>query len=132
MHYPTAATIALVLAVSSVAHSNPVVEEILDDYARQGAGPFNAGTGKQLWNERFAGPHGERDCASCHTDDPRRTGRHAQTGKTIEPLAPSVNATRFTDPGKVAKWLKRNCKWTLGRECNAQEKGDLLSYLTAL
>ena len=30
---------------------------------------------------------------------------------------------------KVAKWFKRNCNDVLDRECTAQEKGDVLSYL---
>ncbi|MEG7525318.1 MAG: DUF1924 domain-containing protein [Chromatiales bacterium] len=55
--------------------------------------------------------------------------QHIRTGKVIEPLAPSVNPKRFTDQRKVEKWFIRNCKWTLGRECSSQEKGDLLVYL---
>ncbi|KPK38509.1 MAG: hypothetical protein AMJ69_08235 [Gammaproteobacteria bacterium SG8_47] len=132
MRYLSAGIFAVTLSFGSAAQSNPVVDKLLDGYAQQGAGPFSATDGKRLWSTRFAGPDGERECASCHTVDPRQAGRHAQTGKAIEPLAPSVNAARFTDPGKVAKWLKRNCKWTLGRECSAQENGDLLSYLTTL
>jgi hypothetical protein len=31
--------------------------------------------------------------------------------------------------GQIEKWLRRNCNWTLGRECSAREKGDLLSFL---
>ncbi|MFK5970948.1 MAG: DUF1924 domain-containing protein [Candidatus Marithrix sp.] len=30
---------------------------------------------------------------------------------------------------QIRKWFKRNCKWTLGRECNAQEKGDILKFI---
>jgi hypothetical protein len=74
----------------------------------------------------------ERSCASCHTSDPRNPGKHVTTGKAIKPMAPSVNARRFTDTKKIEKWFKRNCRWTLGRECNAQEKADLLSYLQTL
>jgi hypothetical protein len=70
-----------------------------------------------------------RSCASCHTEDLTQAGRHARTGKPIEPLAPSVNANRLTDPKKVEKWLRRNCRWTLGRECSASEKADFLAYI---
>jgi hypothetical protein len=44
-------------------------------------------------------------------------------------MAPSVNAARLTDQAKIVKWLHRNCKWTLGRECTPQEKGDFLTYI---
>ena len=54
---------------------------------------------------------------------------HVCTGKSIELMAPSVNPKRLTDSRLIEKWFKRNCKWTLGRECTPQEKGDLLVYL---
>lgn len=44
-------------------------------------------------------------------------------------MAPSANPERLTDVRKIEKWFKRNCKWTLGRECSAQEKTDLLLYI---
>ena len=52
-----------------------------------------------------------------------------KTGKVIDPMAPSVNPKRFTDAKEIEKWFKRNCTWTVGRECTPQEKGDFLSYL---
>lgn len=68
-------------------------------------------------------------CATCHTDNPAATGKHEKTGKDIEPLAPSANAQRFTDPAKVEKWFKRNCNDVLSRVCTPQEQGDVLTYL---
>ncbi len=55
--------------------------------------------------------------------------RHARTGKRIEPMDPRVTPDRYPNPTKVEKWFLRNCKWTWGRECTPQEKGDLLSFL---
>jgi mono/diheme cytochrome c family protein len=87
---------------------------------------FSAARGEQLFNNK----HGnDWSCASCHTENPAVTGKHAKTGKAIEPLAPSANAQRFTNPKKVDKWFKRNCNDVLGRVCTAQEKGDVLAYL---
>jgi hypothetical protein len=71
-------------------------------------------------------------CASCHTADPRRAGRHVVTGKPIRPLAPAANTERFTSRAKAEKWFKRNCNDTLGRECTAAEKADMLAYLLSL
>lgn len=92
-------------------------------------GALSAERGRQLFSTR----HGaEWSCSSCHTPDPRNNGRHAVTGKVLQPLAPSANPERFTDAGKVEKWFRRNCKDVLGRECSAREKGDVLTYLQAL
>jgi hypothetical protein len=106
------------------------VDELLAAYRADGAGPFNASAGEALWQSQQVSADGSpRACTSCHTNDLRHPGRHATTGRTIEPLAPSVNARRLTDAREIEKWFTRNCKWTLGRACTAQEKGDLLSFL---
>lgn len=81
----------------------------------------------------FRATHGnEWSCATCHTPDPTGTGRHARTGNAVQPLAPAANAQRFTDPAKVEKWFRRNCSDVLGRACTAQEKGDVLAWLTSI
>lgn len=106
------------------------VDALLAAYEVQGAGPFSAPAGAALWQRKHQSDDGAaRACTSCHTSNPTEPGRHAVTGKTIEPLAPSADARRLTDNRQIEKWLKRNCKWTLGRECTTQEKGDLLSFL---
>lgn len=68
-------------------------------------------------------------CASCHTANPKQPGR-TRIGKRIEPLAPAANPERFTDAAKVEKWFRRNCMDVLKRECSAQEKGDLIAWLS--
>ncbi len=109
------------------AQANP----ILDGYraqARQsisGFKDFSAAAGQTFYNTKGA----ELACASCHTDSPKAQGKHAKTGKLIEPLAPSVNPKRFADPAQVEKWFKRNCNDVLGRACSVQEKGDFMSYV---
>lgn len=118
-----------VVLAAGWAHAD-TVGDLLGEFAAAGAGPFDPGVGANLWRREFpASDGGPRACTSCHTADLRRSGRHAATGKPIEPLAPSVNAKRLGNRREVEKWLVRNCKWTLGRECTAQEKGDLLSFL---
>lgn len=91
----------------------------------------DAAAGKAAWTaEHPAAEGGEpRSCATCHTADLTRPGRHVATGKVIEPLAPSVNPTRLTDQAKVDKWLLRNCRWTLGRACTDTEQADFLAYI---
>ena len=87
---------------------------------------FDVGRGEQFFKSRH---DGDWSCSTCHTDNPAEPGKHVVTKKDIKPLAPSVNPERFTDTAKVEKWFKRNCKDVLKRECTAQEKGDVLTYL---
>lgn len=107
------------------------VDDRLAAYQAEGAGPFDAARAEAMWTRNFTHPKADqpRSCASCHTDDLKAGGKHARTGKPIEPLAPSVNPQRLTDAREIEKWFGRNCKWTIGRECTAQEKGDFLSYM---
>ena len=89
----------------------------------------SAARGEQLWSREFTVSGQQRSCASCHGANPGAQGKHQRTGKAIAPMAPVVNSRRLTDTAKVEKWFKRNCKWTMGRECTRDEKGDFLAYL---
>ena len=78
----------------------------------------------------FKVAHGnDWSCASCHSDNPATTGKHARTGKPIEPLAPAANADRFSRADRVEKWFKRNCGDVLGRACTPAEKADVVAWL---
>ena len=128
-----ASGVALVVVAGLAAHPAfaETPNEILSSIQKEAAGAsgfqdFSAARGESF----FKAKHGnEWSCASCHTDNPAAQGKHAKTGKVIQPLAPSANAERFSDPGKVAKWFKRNCNDVLDRVCTPQEKGDVLVYL---
>ncbi|RMG35195.1 MAG: DUF1924 domain-containing protein [Gammaproteobacteria bacterium] len=104
-------------------------EAIVEQFAALAGRAPDAAAGERLWTRE--GVRG-RYCASCHGPDLTRAGRHQRTGKSIAPMAPSVNPDRYTDPKKVAKWLKRNCKWTFGRDCTPGEKADVLHWLSNL
>jgi hypothetical protein len=121
--------IALALLLGAGTAGAGVVDDLLADYQSAGAGPFDPKTGAALWLQEHPSPEGPRACTTCHTADPTAEGRHATTGKPIAPLAPSARPERLSDRKEIEKWLARNCKWTLGRECSAQEKGDLLVFL---
>lgn len=122
------ATVAGLMAQPAFAETP---NEILASIQKEAAGTpglqeFLAARGERF----FKAKHGnEWGCASCHTENPAAPGKHAKTGKAIQPLAPSANAERFTNPKKVAKWFKRNCNDVLDRACTLQEKGDVLAYL---
>lgn len=89
----------------------------------------NSDRGKVFFNST----HGkEWSCSSCHGNPPISSGKHASTNKVIDPLAPSANPDALTDSARADKWFRRNCNDVLGRECLAQEKADVLSYLISI
>ncbi|MFM9834932.1 MAG: DUF1924 domain-containing protein [Methylophilaceae bacterium] len=78
----------------------------------------------------FTTKHGkEWSCSSCHDKVPNHETNHIVTNKVIKPMSPNINAARFSDEAKVEKWFKRNCNDVVGRECTAQEKADVISWL---
>jgi hypothetical protein len=119
------------LTSTGVFAENAVVKQLQFEYQTKGAGPFSADAGKSMWTRQVTREGEQRSCASCHTDDLRKGGKQANTGKPIEPMAPSINKERLTYKAEVEKWFGRNCKWTLGRACTPQEKGDFLAYIVS-
>lgn len=92
---------------------------------------FSAPRGKAFFFAQQNGT-GNANCATCHTDNVKAQGKHAKTGKVIDPLAPAAQPERLTDPAKVEKWFKRNCNDVYQRACTAQEKGDVLVWLLSV
>ena len=115
---------------ASAAYATPATDELFARYKSEGAAGFDAEHGKKDWNREGKTEEGVKmNCTTCHGDDLSKAGKHHKTGKLIEPMAPSANAERFTDAKKIEKWFKRNCNDAWGRECTAQEKGDVLKFL---
>lgn len=127
-HYILLSLLALAPVITNAGN---VVDERLKTYQSEGAKSFDAAAGKAMWTQQFAQADGSkaRACSSCHTADVRQAGKHITTGKPIEAMSPSVNPQRLTDVEKIEKWFGRNCKWTLGRECTPQEKGNFLTFI---
>jgi len=124
-------TVSMMATITMFSSSAPVratetIENMLVEFGSTRGITFSASAGKATWLRE----EGDRSCTSCHTDSVYSKGRHERTGKVIEPMAPSVNPGRYTDRKKINKWLLRNCKWTFGRECTVQEKGDVLLWLS--
>ncbi len=121
-----------VIPLSHVHAENRVVQNLFEQYASQGVTQPSAERGEKLWQQRFSatGKFSERSCTSCHTSNINKSGKHIRTNKVIKPMSPTENPKRLTNMKKVNKWFKRNCKWTFGRECSAQEKADILAYLS--
>lgn len=126
-----AVILVLIGLFSAASAQAATVNERLAEYQRQGAKHFSAQAGEKLWNQELTGArtNDKRSCATCHHANLAETGKHAETGKPIKPMKPAVNPERLTDAKKIEKWFLRNCKWTYGRECTAQEKGDILTFI---
>lgn len=130
--YALSAALWLAVMPVAMAESPAEIQRSFEQAARKTTPAF-AGFSVRRGTQFFKSTHGgEWSCASCHTQDPRATGKHAKTGKEIRPLAPAADAQRFTNPAKVEKWFKRNCNDVLARECTPLEKGDVLTYLMSL
>jgi len=121
----------LLVAAGNAMATETVVNERQASYREAGAGNFDAARGESMWSRQQM--HAEMgqsvSCATCHSGNLSTVGKHIRTGKLIDPMAPSMNAERLTDAAKIEKWFTRNCKWTWGRECTAQEKGDFLQFI---
>jgi hypothetical protein len=119
------AALALLAAVSGPARASTPAE-LGAGYAAQAGVPPSPARGEAF----FTSLHGrEWRCATCHGTDPRQAGRHAATGQAIRPFAPAAEPARFTDPAKVEKWFRRNCRDVVGRECTPGEKADVIAWL---
>lgn len=131
--------ILLIASLLAAAMAQAAPQDLLPGYAAQAKQEnpqfqsFSATRGEQFYHAKRLHSSGKTlSCASCHTDDPRAAGRHAKTAKEILPMAPVANRERLADSAKVEKWFRRNCQDVLERACNAQEKGDFLTYLNSI
>ncbi|WNJ98666.1 DUF1924 domain-containing protein [Thalassospiraceae bacterium LMO-JJ14] len=132
-----AAVIAPTLAPTLVMAGDAERDAIVAGYANQAraADPaftaFSAARGEELFRTKWStGDPRTPSCTACHTANPKNPGRNAKTGRPIDPVAVSVNPSRFTDAGDVEKQFKRDCKSVLGRPCTPLEKGDYITFMT--
>ena len=121
------AVLALCYWPALAADTSPAQQ--LSRFSTEASAPGQAERGRAFFAARHGG---EWSCSSCHGAPPLQPGKHASTGKAIDPLAPAANPRAFTDTAKVDKWFRRNCKDVLSRECSAAEKADVLAYLTSV
>lgn len=124
---PLAAALATAAAGTWAGDTTPAQQ--FERFSTQAGAAGQAERGRVFFTSRHGG---EWSCASCHGSPPTGSGKHAATGKAIEPLAPAFNPQAFTDTGRVDKWLRRNCKDVAQRECSPAEKADVLAYLVSL
>lgn len=117
-------------STSHVLAANP--QNMLAMYQDQSGTQGSAARGEKFFFAKHAHSNGETvSCTTCHTENPKATGK-TRANKLIEPIAPVANKERFTDPAKVEKWFKRNCKDVLERACTEQEKADFIAFMLSV
>jgi len=130
MKYSLILSVVLLAVPAAAQDTSP--QALLEAFAAEAGAAPSPDNGRALFLATHDG--GKPDtpsCITCHTADPTAGGQ-ARTGKPIDPLAPRVNPARFTDTAFVEKWFGRNCNSVLGRDCSAQEKADIISWLVSL
>jgi hypothetical protein len=94
--------------------------------------PFTAEAGRNFYLVRRTWQSGDFTCSGCHTEDPRKEGKHIKTKAPIKPLAPSANPERFVNVNKVEANFTAHCMDLHERDCRAHEKGNLIAYLMSV
>lgn len=132
-----AVILVVVPPLAAASAMSPAQKAIVDRYVAAArvdpefSGP-SAERGRAFFFTRHAGGKADTPaCTSCHGSALAGPGK-MRSGKPIDPMAPSVVPTRFTDAANVEKWFKRNCGDVLGRECSPAEKADVLIFLLGL
>ena len=121
--------ITLCISLTTAMADSPAMKQLLDEYRTIGTADMDFNRGQSLWQQTVTVNGKPHSCTNCHGTNLNNEGKHHTTGKVIQAMSPTVNPQRLTDRAKIETWFKRNCKWTWGRECTAQEKSDLLIYI---
>ena len=129
--HATVCLLGSLLMTCGIAHAQVTnARELLAAYTKQAGGSASAERGEAFFTRKFG-----RDfdsCAACHGALPLKAGKDLVSEKAIAALAPAVSPQRFTDKAKVEYRFMQNCKDVVGRDCSAQEKADVLSWLVGL
>lgn len=94
--------------------------------------PFTAEAGRKFYLVRRTWQSSDYTCSGCHTDDPKKTGRHIETKQPIKPLAPIANPDRFTNAAAVEANFVAHCMDLHERDCTSYEKGNIITYLLSV
>ena len=115
-------------------YSEKALEEAKNKKSKAGQSQtaFTVEAGREFYLQRRTWQDSDFTCSGCHTEDPKKEGKHIETKKPIKPLAPSVSPERFTDVKKVEKNFTEHCYDLHDRDCRAYEKGNFLTYLMSV
>jgi hypothetical protein len=108
--------------------------EVKDDKMRGAVSdkPFSAEAGRKFYLVRRTWQSSDYTCSGCHTEDPKKVGRHIETKQPIKPLAPVANPERFTNASTVEANFVAHCMDLHERDCTSYEKGNIITYLMSV
>lgn len=104
-------------------------EQAATQYSLFAKSTLSADDGKEFYTRKQMVKGKDLACATCHTDNPVNKGKHNETGKEIQPMAPSANPKRFSDLNESAKGFTKHCKQVYGKDCSAKDKGNFIAYV---
>jgi cytochrome c peroxidase len=123
---------AVLFAATATTVQADAPQNMLAMFQAQSGVQGSASRGEKLFFARRTHSNGETvSCTTCHTENPKARGK-TRANKLIEPIAPVANKERFSDPAKVEKWFKRNCRDVLERACTEQEKADFIAFMLSV
>jgi len=146
MKYPSlilalATAFSLPVNAEITAKQNEVMKQLLATYTekakaegkiRKGKDVITPEAGREFYLVRRSWQDTDFTCSGCHTEDPKKEGKHIETKKPIKPLAPAVNPERFTDVDKVESNFTKHCMDLHERDCRAYEKANFIAYLMSV
>ncbi|MDP2170646.1 MAG: DUF1924 domain-containing protein [Rhodocyclaceae bacterium] len=94
--------------------------------------PFTVEEGRRFYLVRRTWQSSDFTCSGCHTEDPKKEGKHIKTRLPLKPLAPSANPERFINANIVEANFTSHCMDLHERDCTAFEKGNLITYLKSV
>lgn len=109
-------------------------QEVKDEKGRGAVSdkPFSAAKGREFYLARRTWQSRDYTCSGCHSEDPKAPGKHIETKKPIEPLAPVANPDRFINYEKIEANFRAHCMDLHERDCTAFEKGNFIAYLQSV
>lgn len=117
-----------------VTYGEKAKQEVKDEKGRGAVSdkPFTAAEGRKFYLVRRTWQSRDYTCSGCHSEDPKLQGKHIETKKPIEPLAPVANPDRFTNYEKIEANFRAHCMDLHERDCTAFEKGNFIAYLMSV
>lgn len=120
--------------VASAADNISTAKQFADQYevfAQKLDTKFKASVadGREFYTKKHSVKGKDISCSSCHTDNPTQKGKHAESGKEIQPLSPNTNPKRFAVLNKSEEGFVKHCNDILARNCTPQEKANYVTYL---
>jgi hypothetical protein len=112
-------------------------KQIADNYTRLAKiqspnATIGADAGRAFYIKKVVVKGKNLSCSACHTDNPAKQGKHNESGRILQPLAPAANPNRFSDRSKSERAFMMHCKDLYDKDCSPQDKANFMHYLVSV